>query len=144
TEDSVPAELARAWHRQRADWLREHGIDPLAPDWKARLRRVPAVEGQFHQKFSREFMDYLDKGHGACVLKRPELAKSVGDTLLHFDGQRYLLSDFVVMPNHVHVLVGLLGDTDLDKQCYSWKKYTAFELNRALGRKGRFWQEESF
>src|SRR5262245_27451447 len=68
TDDSVPAELARAWQQQRADWLRYHGIDPFAPDWKKRLRRVPAVERQFHQRFSREFMDYLDKGHGACVL----------------------------------------------------------------------------
>jgi hypothetical protein len=48
------------------------------------------------------------------------------------------------MPNHVHLLVCLLGNTDLEEQCYSWKKYTATSINRALGQKGRFWQEESF
>jgi type I restriction enzyme R subunit len=48
------------------------------------------------------------------------------------------------MPNHVHVIACLLGDTDLEAQCYSWKKYTSTKINRALGRKGRFWQEESF
>src|SRR5437588_741617 len=89
-------------------------------------------------------MEYLDKGYGDCVLKRPELARVVGDSLRHFEGQRYLLSDFVVMPNHVHVLAGLLGGTDMERQCKSWKKYAATKLNRALGRRGRFWQEESF
>jgi type I restriction enzyme R subunit len=89
-------------------------------------------------------MDYLDRGHGECVLKRPELAGVVARSLRHFDAQRYHLGDFVVMPNHVHVLVCLLGDTELESLCYSWKKFTAAEINRALGRKGRFWQEESF
>lgn len=144
TQDSVPVELARAWHRDREDWLRSHDIDPRAPDWAARLRELPEIERQFHKTFSREFMEYLDRGHGACALKRPDLARLVADTLLHFDGQRYLLSDFVVMPNHVHVLVCLLGDTDLVKLCFSWKKYSATRLNRALARRGRFWQEESF
>jgi len=48
------------------------------------------------------------------------------------------------MPNHVHLLVGLLGDTEIVAQCKSWKKFTAREINRRLGQKGRFWQEESF
>ena len=38
----------------------------------------------------------------------------------------------------------LLGGTDLEAQCYSWKKYTATKINRALGRNDRFWHEESF
>jgi REP element-mobilizing transposase RayT len=144
TDDSVPAALAETWRRRREEWLRTHDIDSNATDWALRLRRLPDLERQYHHNFSREFMNYLDKGYGACVLKRPELARIVADGLLHFDAQRYLLSDFVVMPNHVHVLVCFLGDTDLEKQCYSWKKYAATKLNRALGRRGRFWQEESF
>jgi putative transposase len=28
--------------------------------------------------------------------------------------------------------------------CYSWKHYTAAKIHRAMGRMGRFWQEESF
>jgi type I restriction enzyme R subunit len=89
-------------------------------------------------------MAYLDRGCGACVLKRPAVARIVADNLRHFDGQRYQLGDFVVMPNHVHLLVCLLGRTDLEQQCYSWKKYTATKINRALGQRGRFWHEESF
>jgi type I restriction enzyme R subunit len=99
---------------------------------------------EFHETFSREYLEQLDRGHGAVVLRRPELARVVGDSLLHFDGDRYHVSDFVVMPNHVHLLVGLIGNTDIEAQCYSWKKFTAIEINRRLGQRGRFCQEESF
>ncbi len=99
---------------------------------------------QFHKQFSERYLAHLDKGYGECVLKRQELAHVVASSLQHFDGDRYRLGDFVVMPNHVHLLVCLLEDTDIEKQCYSWKKYSALEINRALERKGRFWQEESF
>ena len=51
---------------------------------------------------------------------------------------------FVLMPNHVHLLVTFFRGTSLDAQCYSWKHYTATKLNRALGQHGRFWQDESF
>src|SRR5205807_1732667 len=44
----------------------------------------------------------------------------------------------------VHAVVGLIGDTDIEKQCYSWKKFSARAINTVLGRSGRFWQEESF
>ena len=145
TDDSLPAEVARLWHARRDDWLRRHGIDPRRGSRSALLRRLPtAQQREFHDRFSREFMAYLDRGCGACVLKRPELAQIVADNLRHFDGERYQLGDFVVMPNHVYLLFCLLGQTDLETQCYSWKKYTATKINRALGRKGRFWHEESF
>jgi putative transposase len=143
--DSLPAEVAELWYQRRNEWLRQRGIDPAYPSWTARLRALPeAQQRAFHNTFSREFMENLDKGHGQCVLKRPELSKIVEDSLQHFDGQRYHVGDFIVMPNHVHLLACLLGDTDVEEQCYSWKKFTATQINRELGRKGRFWQEESF
>ena len=145
TDDSLPTEVADLWYRRRNDWLQRHGMDPSVPNWSAGLRKLTEKQQhEFHNTFSTEFMDHLDTGHGACVLKRPELARIVADSLRHFDGQRYHLGDFVVMPNHVHVLTGLLGETDVEKLCYSWKKYMATQINRALEQKGRFWQEESF
>src|SRR5437868_4544867 len=76
TEDSIPAEVANSWYLRRADWLRRRGIDPVTHDWKARLRALTETEQhQFHIAFSREFFEYLDKGHGACVLRRPDLAR---------------------------------------------------------------------
>ena len=87
-------------------------------------------------------MEHLDCGHGKCVLRQPAIAQIVSKSLRHFDGDRYHLGDFVVMPNHVHLLVCLINETDIEKQCYSWKKYTAMQINRVLSQSGRFWQEE--
>ena len=68
----------------------------------------------------------------------------MADSLLHFDGDRYDLTDFVVMPNHVHVLVAFPDESSMLAQCDSWKHFTTTQINRALGRKGRFWQQDGF
>ena len=145
TEDSLPHDVADLWYRKRNDWLRRRGIEPSAKGWHAQLEQLPPEQrDKYHQEFSQDYLALLDKGYGESVLRRSELAQVVADGLKHFDGERYEVGDFVVMPNHVHLLVGLSGDTDIEQQCYSWKKFTAMQINRKLGRSGRFWQEESF
>jgi putative transposase len=144
TEDSVPQSLVRSWRARRDDWLRAHDVDPSQVNWKTDLQRTPELARQFDRLFSRQFMAYLDRSYGACPLRDPRAAQIVADALRHFDGARYCLGDFVVMPNHVHVLVGLLGGAEIEALCQSWKKFSAGEINRLLDRRGRFWQEESF
>jgi type I restriction enzyme R subunit len=144
THDSVPQSLARSWHARRATWLRQHGIDPLLPLWRQELRQNTELESAYHNKFTQAFLGYLDRGYSDCVLKDPQLAGIVAESLRHFDGDRYHLGDFVVMPNHVHLLVGLVGMTEIRAQCKSWKTFTAGKINARLGWRGRFWQEESF
>jgi putative transposase len=144
TADSVPQAVLRSWHASRDAWLRHHGIDPSSPAWRAQLRQNAELESEYDCKFTRSFMQYLDRGYGACPLRDPRLAERVAESLLHFDGDRYHLGDFVVMPNHVHVLACLLGSTEIESQCRSWKRFSAGEINLLLGRRGRFWQEESF
>jgi hypothetical protein len=120
TADSLPAEVAECWHRRRDDWLRRHQINPTNPRWKAQFERLPRIQQQkFHREFSVEYLTLLDKGWGECVLARRELAALVASSLRHFDGQRYLMGDFIVMPNHIHLLVCLLGSTEIEEQCYS-------------------------
>ncbi|MFO0807183.1 MAG: transposase [Gemmataceae bacterium] len=145
TADSVPRELADEWYWRRNDWLARHGIRPTDPNWSRALARLPSArQSEYHRTFSTEFLAYLDRGYGGCFLRRPDLARIVGSALAHFDAERYDLGDYVVMPNHIHLLVGLRGGLDIVRQCYSWKKYAATKINRRLGRSGRFWQEESF
>jgi len=132
-DDSVPAELGRQWHLRRRDWFARFGLDPNR-SLRILLSELPeSVQNEYHATFTREFMEYLDRGMGACVLRRQELATIVSQSLHHFDGDRYHMGDFVVMPNHVHLIVGLLGETDIEKLCYSWKKFTATRINAALG-----------
>ncbi|MEJ7594383.1 MAG: hypothetical protein WKF77_22850 [Planctomycetaceae bacterium] len=72
----------------------------------------------------------LDKSYGACVLRDPVNAKIVADSLRKFDGDRYWLTDFVVMPNHVHLLVSFADDDSMLRQCEGWKRFTARTINQ--------------
>jgi REP element-mobilizing transposase RayT len=81
---------------------------------------------------------------GACILKDKVLADIVESSLLHFQGRRYALNAWCVMPNHVHVIVTPLGDYALTKILQSWKGFTGNQINRRLNRSGPVWQKESF
>ena len=61
--------------------------------------------------------------------------------LRYFDGRRYELLAWVVMPNHVHVLVQT-WQTPLARVIQSWKRFVAREANKLLGREGAFWERE--
>jgi REP element-mobilizing transposase RayT len=69
-----------------------------------------------------------DAGYGACVLREPGIAEMVQNTLFFFDGQRYNLLAWVVMPNHVHVLFQTMPGWTVAKIVASWKKFTARKI----------------
>lgn len=79
---------------------------------------------------------YLDAGHGSCILQVPEVAACVIDTWRHFDGKRYHLLEWVVMPNHCHVLIEQIEGVSLGKIVLSWKNYTARWINGYKSRAG--------
>jgi REP element-mobilizing transposase RayT len=87
--------------------------------------------------------EMLDQGLGAKLLKG-EAASLVERALLHFDGERYRLFAWCVMPNHVHVLLQQLPGSPLDQAVHSWKSYTANAINKVYGRSGRLWRREYF
>jgi REP element-mobilizing transposase RayT len=84
---------------------------------------------------------YLDKGRGECHLRRPEIARFVEDAVCFFQGKRYDLRAWVVMPNHVHALFKV-DATPMAEILESWKKNTANKANRLLKRRGAFWQAD--
>ncbi len=79
---------------------------------------------------------YLDAGYGSCVLQEPEVAACIVDTWFHFDGDRYRLLEWVVMPNHCHVLIEPFEGAPLGKIVLSWKNYTARFINKYKARTG--------
>jgi len=81
---------------------------------------------------------------GACVLVGDDIGQVVAGALRRFDGERYLLGAYCVMPNHVHALVAPLGHNRIPGILHSWKSFTAWRINRALGHRGRFWEREYF
>ncbi len=85
---------------------------------------------------------FLDAGSGHCWLRQPEIARIVEDALLHFDGERYRLIAWTIMPNHVHVLIEVMAEQSIGNVVSSWKRFSARMANRVLGRSGPFWQDD--
>jgi putative transposase len=84
---------------------------------------------------------YLDKGRGSCLLHQPEVAGMVEAALRFFHGQRYDLRAWAMMPNHAHALFKV-GTMPMAEVVEGWKKYTAHEVNKRLGREGTLWEAD--
>jgi REP element-mobilizing transposase RayT len=134
--DSLPAEVREQIVAEREDIVRtaEQLGRPLSDSERDRLLAL----------HTDKIDKWLAQGHGTCHLKDERCAKVVSDALKHFDGDRYQLAAWCVMPNHVHVVFKALGDHGLADILHSWKSFTAKECNTLLGRKGEFWMPESF
>ena len=120
--DSLPSVVLAAWSDELA----------TMPEDRALLERRRRIERA------------LDRGHGDPLLSEPEVGGLVESALLHFDGDRYRLHGWVIMPNHVHVVATPLATHTLSSITHSWKSFTATAANRALGRSGPFWAPEYF
>lgn len=61
------------------------------------------------------------------------------DTLYHYRGSAYLLHEFVIMPDHVHVLLTAL--TSLEKAIQLIKGGFSYRAKRELGSNMEIWQK---
>lgn len=86
----------------------------------------------------------LDLGYGPVWLSDPACADIVADAMVRFDGLKYDLLAWCVMPNHVHVLIREKAGWPLGAVIKSWKGYTARMINRRLERQGAFWAADYF
>ena len=75
-------------------------------------------------------------------LPDPRLAKVVEGALVHFDEERYRLHAWVIMPDHVHVLLTPYRGNRVSDIVHSWKSFTSKRANRILNTSGQFWQED--
>jgi len=134
--DSVPADIADKMRQER---------ESIVANAAAAGRDVSVVEQQRLQRlYSEQLEALLHAGHGECWLARDDVASLAASSLNHFDGTRYRLYAWVVMPNHVHVVVSPLQEHTLPSVLHSWKRHIALEANKRLGRSGTFWQAESY
>lgn len=89
---------------------------------------------------------WLDAGMGCCALKHPAVARVVEETFRRFDGERYELRAWCIMPNHCHVMIKPFEP--LARIVQSWKAYTgrwalAHNAGLMLGVSGKaFWMRE--
>ena len=132
--DSVPLEVLERWRKKREQLAVRSAPRELT---EHELRRLAELHGE-------RVENYLDAGCGACVLRDPRAAEIVAKAIRHFEGDRYTLLAWCVMPNHVHVVFSPKPGFELESILHSWKSFTATMINRALVREGVLWQAESF
>jgi REP element-mobilizing transposase RayT len=114
----------------------------LHAGWQKELLCRPEAERE--AELHRLIEEFLDTGYGACHLRDPRVGSLVEGAILFFDGERYRLHAWVVMPNHVHALFTPVKGWSLSDILGSWKSFTSKEANKLLGRAGQFWQEDYF
>ena len=138
---SVPIKIIENWkfERKGIQERAEKQSRPLSEYERERLKYL----------FSTRIEKYLDRLHGECWLKDPVIAQMVVDALKYFDGTRYQLHAWCIMPNHVHVVFTVIStagelNSNLIPILHSWKSYTAHRANRILRRNGTFWQDEYY
>lgn len=144
TLDSIPRAVLERWDNEKQAWVRAKGC-PDTLHWSQFVATLADTDrAEFQRTFQRQRELTLDECHGRCPFRRPAIARIVADSLLHFDGDRYRMGDFVVMPNHVHLLAAFPTAEGMKRQCGSWMHFTAVQVNKVLGEKGHFWQREPF
>ncbi len=131
--DSLPASQLRLWAQQRSAFLKQH---PFPHD----QRTAEVYRRQFPQRLEK----WLDSGAGSCLLGDRGLGMLVAESILHFDGERYQVHSFIVMPNHVHVLVSPFDGFTVAEIMRSWKGYSARRLNDACGNRGKVWADSYY
>jgi REP element-mobilizing transposase RayT len=147
--DSLPAAVVKVWReelgllqgkRGRAGSATVPVASSASRSPSATRRRDAGAPGE--TELRRRIEKYLDAGHGECWLRRPDIARLTEEALMHFDGQRYRLLAWCIMPNHVHVLIETQVGFPLDDFVHSWKSFTSHKANALLMRRGEFWQRD--
>ncbi|MGB6222871.1 transposase [Haloferula sp.] len=120
--DSMPAAKLSQWKQEHQTWLTNH---PEPWDEK--------TENEYHTRFTRQLEDWLDEGHGSCLLRDPSHRSKVEEVLLYDHGTLAEHHAWVIMPNHLHLL--FTPKHPLEKLMRKWKGISAHHIG-----KGSIWQ----
>ena len=134
--DSIPIEKQQQFMEERRLLLNS----PAFRDGMLNKEEIERLKYLLSDKIEK----CLDAGYGESFLRRPEFAYIVQESLKYFDGIRYLLHAWSIMPNHVHVIVEPFEGFEIEKIVHTWKSYTAHRINKLLNRTGKFWERESY
>jgi REP element-mobilizing transposase RayT len=108
-----------------ADALPPGGIDA----WRAEIEDVAARENleeiEIRRRLARRIEHELNAGHGACWMRRPEIAGMVAECIKASHGRRHRVRAWVVVPNRVHAVVTLDTGADIMAVVRQWKSATA-------------------
>ena len=79
---------------------------------------------------------------GRCIFQVPESAEILLNAILHYrDRGAYRLHEFVVMPDHLHLLLTPSADTTLEKIVQFIKGGSSHKIHLQRDRRLQIWQE---
>jgi putative transposase len=165
-DGTVPKPTLRQYYAQKQWWKEEMRritglrLKDNSPEIEEHEQRLI----EFSRKWFVKFEDILHKADsGPSWLKDERVAKVVADALHYRDGKVYRLDAYCIMSNHVHAVFApilsaeelrqvlvpeglrfLSKNPPLDRIMKSLKGYSAWEANGIIGRRGTFWQRESY
>jgi putative transposase len=71
-----------------------------------------------------------------------EIASVLLDTLFRYrDAGHYLLHEFVIMPDHLHLMITPNSTTSLEKAIQLIKGGSSYQIHKTRGQKMQIWQE---
>ncbi len=144
TKDSLPAAVLDEYKRKCDMLLGRMAMVQESAGSRDATRELLPLRAEIQSLTETIIEPALHAAEGAQPLANPHIAEMVRNALKFFDGERYDLLAWSVMPNHVHALLTPREGYDLDDILQSWKTQTAREANRILGKSGTFWQEEYY
>ncbi|NND97662.1 MAG: hypothetical protein HKN47_10080 [Pirellulaceae bacterium] len=140
--DALPDSVQRELEDRRNQWLRKRHVDPS--DLHAAFTRLTKPDRFLFRKYVNRIREEVhDQGLGNCWLSRADMLDVLRDQLFRNDGVQYHLGDFILMPNHVHLLI--TPDRDEFEACLRGiKGASARFCNQLLQSTGTFWQADSY
>lgn len=152
-----------------ADSLPQSIVRRMISQLESRIEKLKTEQPKGYQKeiirqrklIFKQYEDQLDiNPYGECHLKNEAVVKIIKEKLHEYDGDKYKLICYCIMPNHIHLLfdtsIQLVNETEflpdgtpqnymqLDKIMKRIKGASAVTANRILKRKGTFWQKDSY
>ena len=129
--DSLPMDKLGPFQEDRRVWLEQH-----PQPWN----EVDARE--YAERFQGAVEKWLDAGYGSCIFGKADVRQVVEAALRNYDGSRYSLYAFVVMPNHLHALLMPHEGQALRKIMSDFKRFVSRKLATRQTWQGAFWQGE--
>jgi putative transposase len=109
------------------------------------MRSADSLPNNLLQDLSPAEIDHvLDTQGRDALFDDPAVAIIVEKALHHFDGERYRLLGWCVMPNHIHAVVQQIEGFRMGDVVRSWKSFSARAINKMLNRSGAVWARDYF
>ncbi len=134
--DAVPTHQLKAMSKER-----EHRVHKLEQAGELTPKLLREIDDEYLMRAD----ELLDEHWGSRLLEEQAAAEIVAEAFEFFDGERYDLISWVIMPTHIHAALRARLQWRLSDIVGSWKSFTAKEIKKALGLSQKHvWQNDYY